>query len=95
MVKSEANREVELRKTVESLGGKLHGFYGTLGDPDGFHVMMIAEMPGHSQYLAAVVNAMLSGAVTNIRTTVLYSAEEAVEAAKIVNAGVDYKAPNA
>jgi len=94
MVKSGANREVEVRKAVESVGGDLKGFYGIFGDPDGFHVMAIAEMPGNAQYLATVITSILSGAIANVRTNVLYSAEEAVEAANIVNSsGVSYQSP--
>jgi uncharacterized protein with GYD domain len=94
MVKSGNNREEEVRKAIESVGGKLNGFYGIFGDPDGFHIMVIAEMPGNAQYLATVVVAMMSGAVANVRTNVLYTAEEAAEAASIVNSSsVNYKSP--
>jgi uncharacterized protein with GYD domain len=94
MMKSGANREEEVRKAIESVGGELKGFYGIFGDPEGFHVMIIAEMPGNAQYIATVVTAVMSGALANFRTNVLYTAEEAVEAASIVNAsGVSYRPP--
>ncbi len=94
IVKSGSNREEVARKAVESTGGKLHGFYGMFGDPDGFHVMMIAEAPSNAEYLAVVIAAVLGGALANVRTTALYSAEDMGKAAEIVNSsGVDYAPP--
>ncbi len=95
IVKSGSNREEVARKAVESTGGKLHGFYGIFGDPDGFHAMLIAEAPSNAEYLATVVAAVMGGALANVRTTVLYSAADMVAAAKIVNSsGVDYQPPS-
>ena len=95
MMKSGANREEEVRKAIESVGGKLEGYYGIFGDPEGFHVMVIAEMPGNAQYLATVITAVMSGAMANFRTNVLYTAEEVVEAAGIINSsGVSYQPPS-
>ncbi len=94
IVKSGSNREDIARKAMETAGGKLHGFYGMFGDPDGFHVMLIAEAPSNAEYLATVVTAVMGGALANVRTTALYSAEDMVAAAKIVNANqVDYQPP--
>ncbi len=91
IVKSGSNREDAARKAVESVGGKLHGFYGMFGDPDGFHAMVIAETPSNAEYLATVVSVVLGGAMANIRTTALYSADDMLKAAEIVNSsGVDY-----
>jgi uncharacterized protein with GYD domain len=52
IIKSGSNRQDVARKAVESVGGKLPGFYGILGDPDGFHTMIIAETPNNTEYPA-------------------------------------------
>lgn len=94
IVKSGSNREEVARKAVESTGGKLHGFYGMFGDPDGFHVMMIAETPSNAEYLATVITAAMGGALANFRTIALYSAADMLKAAQIVaKSGVDYSPP--
>ncbi|MEX0343951.1 MAG: GYD domain-containing protein [Rhizobiaceae bacterium] len=94
IVKTSSNREEAAKKAVESVGGKLHGFYGIFGDPEGFHVMLIAETPSNAEYLATVVSSVLGGAVANVRTNVLYSAADMVKATEIINnSGVDYAPP--
>ncbi|MEJ6501429.1 MAG: GYD domain-containing protein [Rhodobacterales bacterium] len=95
MTKSASNREDAARTAIESVGGKLHGFYGIFGDPDGFHVMLIGETPSTTEYLATVVSAVLGGSISNIRTNALYTADEMVGAANLINgAKVDYKPAN-
>ena len=95
IVKSGSNREDVARTAVESVGGSLHGFYGIFGDPNGYHVMLIAEMPGNPQYLATVISAVMGGAFAKFTTNVLYSADDVVAAAEIVNASsVDYQPPS-
>jgi uncharacterized protein with GYD domain len=91
-----SNREEAARKAVESVGGKLHGFYGIFGDQDGYHVMLIAEMPGNAEYIATVVSAVMGGAIAKFTTNVLYSASDVVGASAIVQASkVDYQPPGA
>ncbi len=94
IVKSGKSREDVARKAVESVGGTLHGFYGIFGDPNGYQIMLIAEMPGNAQYLATVMTAVMGGAFAKFTTNVLYSADDVVAASEIVNAAsVDYQAP--
>ncbi len=94
IVKSGSNREDIARKAAESVGGKVHGFYGIFGDPNGYHVMLIADMPGNAQYLATVMTAVMGGAFAKFTTNVLYSADDVVAASEIVNAAsVDYQPP--
>jgi uncharacterized protein with GYD domain len=57
---------------VQSLGGRLEGFYYALGETDLF---MIVELPGNSAAAAASLIVAASGA-GRWRTTVLLSAEE-------------------
>ena len=95
IVKSGSNREDVARKAIESAGGKLLGFYGIFGDHDGYHVMIIVDMPGNAEYLATVITAVMGGAFAKFTTNVLYSADEVVAAAGMVNAAsVDYTPPS-
>jgi len=96
IIKSGSNRADVARAAAESVGGKMHGFYGIFGDPEGYHVMLIAEMPGNAEYIATVVTAVAGGAIAKFKTNVLYSAEDVVGAAAIVNASqVEYRPPSA
>ena len=96
IVKSGTNREDAARKAIESAGGKLHGFYGIFGDNDGYHVMVIVEMPGNAHYLATVMSVILGGTFAKFTTNVLYTADDVVSASEMVNAsGVDYQPPSA
>ena len=84
------------RQAVESVGGKLHGFYGIYGDPEGYHVMLIADMPGNGEYIATVATALMGGVFAKFTTNVLYTAEDVVKASEIVAAAkVDYQPPSA
>ena len=95
IIKSGSNREDIARAATESVGGKLHGFYGIFGDPQGYHVMLIAEMPGNAEYIATVASAAAGGALARFTTNVLYTGEDVVKAAAIVAGGkVDYQPPS-
>ena len=96
IMKSGSDREEAASKAVESVGGKLHGFYGIFGDHDGYHVMLIAEMPGNAEYIATVASAAMGGAIAKFTTNVLYTAGDVVGASAIVQASkVDYQPPGA
>jgi uncharacterized protein with GYD domain len=68
-----------VRKLVESLGGKLESMYFAFGDDDFF---IITDGPGNVGTAAATMVAGASGAA-NVKTTVLLTAEEVDEAAKM------------
>ena len=93
IIKSGSNREDVARAATESVGGKMHGFYGIFGDVEGYHVMLIAEMPGNAEYIATVVAAVGGGAIAKFKTNVLYSADDVVGAAAIVSK-VNYQPPS-
>ena len=68
-----------VRKLVESVGGKLEGMYFAFGDDDFF---ILSEGPDNVGAAAATMIAGASGAV-RVKTTVLLTAEEVDEAAKM------------
>ncbi len=72
----------------------MHGYYGIFGDPDRFHVMLIAEMLGNAQYLATMATALMAGVFVKVRTNVLYTADDVVGASELVNTSkVNYQPP--
>jgi uncharacterized protein with GYD domain len=73
------DRSGAVRKMVESLGGKLHSFYLAFGDHD---VVVIAELPGNEAAVAMGLATVGGGAVSNYKTTVLLTPDEAVGAMK-------------
>jgi uncharacterized protein with GYD domain len=79
-------RREAVTRAVESIGGRLEGFYFAFGERD---VFLIADMPDNVSAAALALAVNSSGAV-NARTVVLLTPEELDEAAR---AGVEYRAP--
>jgi uncharacterized protein with GYD domain len=75
MVGHPQDRSAAAREVVESLGGKLHGFWFSFGEYDG---AFVAEAPDN---VTAAAIAMATGAAgVSIETTVLLEMDEAQEA---------------
>lgn len=73
-----SKRKTAAQAAIESLGGKLEGFYFAFGDSD---VVTIADLPDHAAAAALSLALGASGAVTN-KTTVLLTPEEIDKAVK-------------
>lgn len=71
------NRTEVIREMVESLGGKLIGFWVSFGDQD---VVTIAEMPDNISAAAMSATIAAGGALKNCKTTPLLTWAEAVKA---------------
>jgi uncharacterized protein with GYD domain len=67
-----SGRRAAVAKAVESLGGKLEGFFYSLGDYD---VVGIVEMPDLAS-VSAVAMALSSSGLVRTKTTALLSVEE-------------------
>ena len=89
LVSSPEDRGVALRQRVESIGGRVESHYYTFGDTD---VVLILDMPDNVTMAALSMAVGASGAVTNIKTTVLIPISEGVEAARKA-AGINYRPP--
>ena len=83
-----SGREAALRKTIESAGGSLEGFYYAFGDCD---LYLIADLPNEAAATALSLNIAAAGALT-VQTTVLLTAETIDEA---VRRSVQYRLPGA
>src|SRR3990172_7465913 len=74
---------------IESVGGKLHGFWYAFGQHDGYTLW---EAPDNVS-MAAVALAITSGAaLSSLETTVLLTVEETLEALRKASQ-VPYRAP--
>ncbi len=73
------DRRAVLGPVFEAAGGRLHGYWYTFGDSDGF---VLFEAPDD----------VITGAFTSVSTTKLLTAEETLDALRR-GGGVEYRAP--
>jgi len=74
---SPVDRRDVISKMLEDSSGRLIDYYFSFGDAD---VIVITESPDNVTAASAVIAVARSGAVTDVRTTVLMSYEEGIEA---------------
>jgi uncharacterized protein with GYD domain len=89
MVSNPQDRSEAAREVVESLGGKLLGFWFALGDFDG---AFLIEAPDNRSAAALAMAVGGAGAVADIETTVLLDMSEAQEAMRMA-ARATYRPP--
>ena len=83
------DRRVAAQQYIESVGGKLHGFWYAFGDHDGYNLW---EAPDNVSMAAVAVAIGAGGALGSIQTTVLLTVDETL-AALAKAQSIDYKAP--
>jgi uncharacterized protein with GYD domain len=71
------HREQALAKACESLGGRLVSFYYSFGDYD---AVLIVELPDNQAAAALSMAADAGGATRTLKTTVLLTVAEAMDA---------------
>src|SRR5678816_4784907 len=71
------DRREAARKYIESVGGKLHGFWYAFGSYDGYNLW---EAPDNVSMAAVAIAISGGGALSSFDTTVLPTVEEAVAA---------------
>lgn len=86
--KPEDRREAA-RKYIESVGGKLHGFWYALGEFDGYNLW---EAPDNVSMVSVLIAINGGGALSKTETTVLLTVEETLDALGRAGA-VGYRAP--
>ena len=89
LVSSPEDRSAAIRSLIESVGGRMESYYYAFGDSD---VVAIFEMPDNVTMAALSMAAGASGAISNLKTTVLIPISEGVEAARKA-AGINYRPP--
>lgn len=77
LVQNPEDRSEAFGRLAETLGGRMLSFYNSFGEYD---VVVIYEAPDQSTAAAIEVAARVPGHLTAVKTTVLLSAEEGLEA---------------
>ncbi len=89
LVNDPQDRGAAAGQAVESLGGKLIGFWFCFGEFDG---VFIADAPDNATAAAIAMTVAGGGALSRLETTVLIGMEEAQEAMRKA-AGATYRPP--
>ena len=71
------DRREAAKEYIESVGGKLHGFWYAFGTHDGYNLW---EAPDNVSMAAVAIAIGGGGALSKIETTVLMTVEETMEA---------------
>jgi uncharacterized protein with GYD domain len=85
------DRRIAAQSYIESVGGKLHGFWYAFGDHDGYNLW---EAPDNVSMAAVALALSAGGALSSLETTVLLTVDEAMDAMRIA-AQVRYRPPGA
>jgi uncharacterized protein with GYD domain len=91
LVKNPEDRREAARTYIESVGGKLHGFWYSFGSHDG---VTLWEAPDNVSMAAVAIAIGGGGAVAAIDTTVLMTVEETLDALRRAQE-VQYRPPGA
>ena len=90
MAKEPQNRESAIRPTIEKLGGKLVGYWMAFGESD---AVVIVQMPDNVSAAAAAIAATAGGACKSLKTTVLMSVEDGMQAMRKAG-GAGFRPPS-
>jgi uncharacterized protein with GYD domain len=91
LAKNPEDRREAARTYIESVGGKLHGFWYAFGEYDGYNLW---EAPDNVSIAAVAIAIGGGGALSKFETTVLLTVDETLDALRRVNA-VGYRQPGA
>ncbi|MDC9837040.1 GYD domain-containing protein [Rhizobium binxianense] len=91
MIENPEDRREAARTYIESVGGKLHGFWYAFGEHDGWNLW---EAPDNVSMAAVALAIGAGGALRSMETTVLLSVEDTIEALKKAKS-VRYRPPAA
>jgi uncharacterized protein with GYD domain len=85
------DRRQAARTYIESVGGKLHGFWYAFGTYDGYNLW---EAPDNVSMAAVAIAIAGGGALSACDTTVLLTVDETIDALRKANT-IGYRAPGA
>ena len=77
LVKNPEDRRAAAEKYIESVGGKLHGFWYAFGEYDAYNLW---EAPDNVSMAAVAMAISGGGALSKYETTVLLTVEETMDA---------------
>jgi uncharacterized protein with GYD domain len=91
LIREPEDRRQAAQSYIESVGGKLHGFWYAFGTHDGYTLW---EAPDNVSMAAVALAIGGGGALSSIDTTVLLTVEETIEALHKAEQ-IQYRAPGA
>ena len=91
LIKKPEDRRAAAQQYIESVGGKLHGFWFAFGDHEGYNLW---EAPDNVSMAAVALAIGGGGALSSFETTVLLTVDETIEALRKAEQ-VQYQAPGA
>ena len=89
LTKNPEDRREAARKYIESVGGKLHGFWYAFGSYDGYNLL---EAPDNVSMAAVVIAINGGSALSKIETIPLLTVEETIDALRRAQK-ISYRAP--
>ena len=89
LARAPEDRRDAARSYIESVGGKLHGFWYAFGSHDGYTLW---EAPDNVSMAAVALAISSGGALSSHETTVLMTVDETLEALRKVEQ-VQYRSP--
>jgi uncharacterized protein with GYD domain len=89
LIANPEDRGKAARTYIESVGGKLHGFWYAFGPHDGYTLW---EAPDNVSMAAVTLAISGGGALSSLETTVLLTIEETIEALQKAE-DISYRAP--
>ena len=89
LIKNPEDRREAAKQYIESVGGKLHGYWYAFGEHDGYNLW---EAPDNVSMAATVLAIGAGGALSSTQTTVLLTGEETMAAMKKASS-VKYRPP--
>jgi uncharacterized protein with GYD domain len=89
LTRNPEDRRAAAKQYIESVGGKLHGFWYAFGDHDAYNLW---EAPDNISMAATAIAISAGGALSSFQTTVLLSVDEAVAAMQKASS-ITYRPP--
>src|SRR5215216_6815047 len=89
LIENPEDRRTAAKQYIESVGGKLHGFWYAFGDHDAYNLW---EAPDNVSMAAAAIAISAGGALSSLQTTVLLTVEETLEALRKASS-ISYRPP--
>jgi uncharacterized protein with GYD domain len=89
LIEDPEDRRAAATEYIESVGGKLHGFWYAFGEHDGYNLW---EAPDNVSMAATAMAISAGGALSSIQTTVLMSIEDTVKALEKAST-ISYRRP--
>ena len=91
LIANPEDRRTAAQEYIESVGGRLHGFWYAFGAHDGYTLW---EAPDNVSMAAVALAITGGGALSSLETTALMTVDETIEALRKVEQ-VQYRAPGA